>query len=172
MWLAHSSSPRDISWHDLHRIHERDQKLQACLRKAPKLSHKCLHPGNDKQNTSLALGIFHETTIAACRSYFPEKNYAANFLNLILTWWTISNSNNKYNPNVLGNAITKGDGKLCFLRNLPTGWKNGLDVPIFSQQTDIKSFDFNAEITSHADRWTSQWRLWLRLNASTSQSIF
>ena len=27
-----SSSPGYISWHDLHRIHERDQKLQACLK--------------------------------------------------------------------------------------------------------------------------------------------
>ena len=28
----------------IRKIHERDQNLQACLRKAPKLSHKCLHP--------------------------------------------------------------------------------------------------------------------------------
>ena len=100
--------------HDqIRKIHERDQNLQSCLRKAPKLSHKYLHPGNDKINTSFALGIFHETTIAACRSYFPERNDAANFLNLILTWWTISNGN-KYNPNVLGNGSTKDDGKLYF----------------------------------------------------------
>ena len=32
----------------------------------------------------------------------------------------------------------------AFLRNLPTGWKNGLDVPIFSQQTNIKSFEAQA----------------------------
>ena len=100
--------------HDqIRKIHERDQNLQSCLRKAPKLSHKYLHPGNDKINTSFALGIFHETTIAACRSCFPERNDAANFLNLILTWWTISNGN-KYNPNVLGNGSTKDDGKLYF----------------------------------------------------------
>ena len=37
-----------------------------------------------------------------------------------------------------------------------------------SQQAVIESFDFNSEITGHADRWTSQWRLWLRLNVSTS----
>ena len=117
-----SSSSGYINWHDLNRIHERDQKLQACLRKAPKLSHKCLHPGNNKQNTSLALGIFHETTIAACRSYFPERNDVANFLNLILTWWTISNSNNNYNPNVLGNAINKGDVKLCFFFEKFADW--------------------------------------------------
>ena len=127
-----SSSPGYISWHDLHRIHERDQKLQACLRKAPKLSHKCLHPGNDKQNTSLALGIFHETTMAACRSYFPERNDVANFLNLILTWWTISNSNNKYNPNILGNAITKGDGKLCFFEKFADWLEEWSRCPNFS----------------------------------------
>ena len=100
--------------HDqIRKIHERDQNLQSCLRKAPKLSHKYLHPGNDQINTSFALGIFHETKIAACRSCFPERNDAANFLNLILTWWTISNGN-KYNPNVLGNGSTKDDGKLYF----------------------------------------------------------
>ena len=100
--------------HDqIRKIHERDQNLQSCLRKTPKLSHKYLHPGNDKINTSFALGIFHETTIAACRSCFPERNDAANFLNLILTWWTISNGNN-YNPNVLGNGSTKDDGKQYF----------------------------------------------------------
>ena len=128
-----SSSSGYISWHDLHRIHERDQKLQACLRKEPNLSHKCLqHPGNDKQNTSLALGIFHETTIAACRSYFPERNDVANFLNLILTWWTISNSNNKYNPNVLGNAITKGDVKLFFFEKFADWLEEWSQCPNFS----------------------------------------
>lgn len=109
-----SSSPGYISWHDIHNIHDKDQKLQANLRKAPKLSYHALHPGNNKQNVNLALGIFHETTIAACKSYYPAREDMANFLNLILTWWTISNSNKKYDANPLGNAITGNDDKLDF----------------------------------------------------------
>ena len=52
-----------ISWGDLHRIHEEDRKLDANLRKAPKLGYKALHPGNNKQSVPLALAIFDETTI-------------------------------------------------------------------------------------------------------------
>lgn len=113
--LKISSCPGYISWHDIHNIHDKDQKMQANLRKAPKLSYQALHPGNNKQNVNLALGIFHETTIAACKSYYPAREDMANFLNLILTWWTISNSNRKYDANPLGNAITGNDDKLDFL---------------------------------------------------------
>lgn len=130
--LQISSPPGYISWHDLHTIHEKDQKLEANLRKAPKLSYKCLHPGNNKQKTNLALGIFHETTIAACKSYSPERKDMANFLTLILTWWTISNSNNKYDPNFLGNAITKNDGKICFLENFADWLELWSECPNYS----------------------------------------
>ena len=108
------SAPGYVSWHDIHRIYDNDQSLTANLRKSPKLSYKALHPGNNKQNVNLALAIFHETTVAASRSYFPKRQDMANFLDLILTWWTIANSNNKYNSNRLGNAITHDDGKLEF----------------------------------------------------------
>ena len=69
-----------ISWKMLYEVYEQDQSLQANLRKAPKLTYQALHPGNDKQNVSLALAVFDETTSTAMKSYFPNKNDAASFL--------------------------------------------------------------------------------------------
>ena len=59
-----------ITWSDLHKIYDKDQALQGNLRKAHKLSYRSLHPGNNKQNVSLALSIFDETTIAAKKVTF------------------------------------------------------------------------------------------------------
>ena len=42
-------NPGEISWKLLHDVHEKDQKLDANLRKAPKLTNKVLHPGKYKQ---------------------------------------------------------------------------------------------------------------------------
>ena len=53
-------------------MHEKDKKLDANLMKAPKLTNKVLHPGKYKQNVQLALDIFHEATVAAIDSYFPN----------------------------------------------------------------------------------------------------
>ena len=92
----------------------RNNKLNGNLRKAPKLTYRALHPGNNKQNVGLALGIFHETTIAACMSYFPDRTDASVFLTLISTWWCIANSNKRYDSNSLANAIEENDGKLDF----------------------------------------------------------
>ena len=83
-----------ISWCDLHRVFDYDSGLGGYLRKAPKLSYRALHPGNNKQSVPLALAIFHESTIAGVRSYFPDRNDMSNFLDLILTWWTIVNGTN------------------------------------------------------------------------------
>ena len=58
-------NPGEISWKLLHDVHEKDQKLDANLRKAPKLADKALHLGKYKQNVQLALDIFHETTVVA-----------------------------------------------------------------------------------------------------------
>ena len=65
---------------------KRDANLHANLRKAPKLMTKVLHPGNCKQNVPNALPVFDETTIAAVKSYFPEKASAAAFLMLFSKW--------------------------------------------------------------------------------------
>ena len=102
--------------------------MPANLRKAYKLSPKCLHPGNNKQSVPLALHIFHETTSAAIKSYFPEEIPAAEFLNLVNTWWTISNSKNIFNTsNRIGNAAIFNDKKPAFLRSLAqfiSQWQN------------------------------------------------
>ena len=107
----------EISWRLLYGVYERDEKLEGNLRKAPKLTYGTTHPGDNKQNVQLALNVFHETTVAAIKSYFPERNDAAQFLNLVQTWWTICNSKNRFSPNRLGNAITSGDERLLFLKS-------------------------------------------------------
>ena len=107
-----------ISWKLLHDVHDKDAQIQANMKKAYKLSHKVLHPGDNKQSVPLALSIFDPTTSSAIKSYFPLKNDAAGFLNLFYTWWTISNSKTLYNSNnMLGNAATLGDKKPLFLRS-------------------------------------------------------
>ena len=79
-------NPGEISLKLLHDVHKKDQKLDANLMKAPKLTNKALHPGKYKQNVQLALEIFHETTVAPISSYFPNCNDAAGFLKLFNAW--------------------------------------------------------------------------------------
>ena len=89
------------------------------LSKGYKLSYKALHPGDNKQSVPLALAIFHPTTTAAIKNYFPKKLDAAEFLNLFNTWWTISNSKARFNTNYrVGNAAVVGDSKPLFFREL------------------------------------------------------
>ena len=109
----------EISWKLFHDVYEKDEKLQSNWRKAPKISVKVIHPGNNKQSLPLALAIFHETTSAAITSYFPERSCASNVLKLINAWWVVSNSKTEFNSNNrLGNAAILGDNKPTFLRAL------------------------------------------------------
>ena len=62
----------------------------------------------------MSIAIFHETTIAACKSYFPERTDVSSFLTLIWSWWNIANSNTRFTPNSLNNAIIPDDGKITF----------------------------------------------------------
>ena len=68
---------------DLHSIYDQDSKLPANLRKANTLTYRAMHPGNNKQSVNLVLSIFHETTIAAGKRYFPERRDISGFLSLI-----------------------------------------------------------------------------------------
>ena len=107
------------------------------MRKAPKITHKVLHPGNCKQNVPVALAIFHESTSAAVTSYFPEKKNEAEFLKLFNTWWIISNSKVQFSNHILGQAAKKDDGKPEFCRVLADWietWCNER-VPSFEQFT-------------------------------------
>ena len=95
-------------------LHEKDQKLDANLRKAPKVNNKVLHPRKYKQNLQLALHIFHETIVAAISSYFP-----VGFLKLFNTWWTISNSKDQYCfGDYIGRAAIQNDNRRGFLREM------------------------------------------------------
>ena len=107
-----SSENGYVSWIDLQTVHKEDAKLMANLRKAPKLSFEALHPEHNKQNVSLAAAIFHETTIAGCRAYLPDRADMASFISLINTWWTIVNSKQRFHPNALGNAMSRVMEKL------------------------------------------------------------
>ena len=62
-----------ISWKLFHDVFEKDSLLEANLWKAPKITHKVIHPGNCKQNVPVALAIFHESTSAALTNNFPVK---------------------------------------------------------------------------------------------------
>ena len=107
----------EITWRLFHEIYEKDEKLEAHLKAAPELTAKMLHPGNCKQNVPAALAIFHRSTFTAIKHYFPEKVDAAEFLNLINVWWTISNSKGRENTcHRLGNAAIPNDNKPQFLR--------------------------------------------------------
>ena len=107
----------EIAWKNFHDVFKRVANLHANLRKVPKLTTKVLHPGNCKQNVPNALAIFEETTIAAVKSYFPEKASAAAFLTLFSKWWVLSNSKALYSTaNYLGNVAVIGNNKPSFLR--------------------------------------------------------
>lgn len=120
-------SAGEISLHLLNNVYDRDEKLSANLRKAHKLTYKTLHPGSNKQNVQLAVNIFHETTSAAIKSYFPNNLAASNFLNLFNTWWVISNSKSRWSNNLIGHASIVNDRKPEFLRCFAdwiTKWQN------------------------------------------------
>ena len=117
----------------LHSVYEKDQNLEAHLKKAHTLTYRATHPGDNKQSVPLALAIFDETTYAAIRSYFPNRKDAAAFLHLISVWWSISNSKVRYNTNnYLGNGITMSGGKLEFLLKLADWVEEWSKSPMFT----------------------------------------
>ena len=68
-----------ITWADLHFLYNQDLKFPGNFKKAPKLTFKSLHLGNNNQDVNLALAIFHETTVAAYKSYVPERQDMSSF---------------------------------------------------------------------------------------------
>ena len=74
----------------------------------------------------MALVIFHETTVAAIQSNFPDEKSTVEFLELFSKWWVISNSKTALNTNnYLGNTAVNGDQKPSFLRAWLNGFKQG-----------------------------------------------
>ena len=106
----------EITWKLFHDVFEADMSLPGQLKKAPKLSNETLHPGNNKQNVTLALNIFDRSTAVAITEYFPQRNDASEFIKLINIWWTISNSKDRFHSFRIGNAAVEGDKKPLFLR--------------------------------------------------------
>ena len=105
-----------ISWSMFHNLYEKDLELEANLKKAHKITFQVTHPGNNKQNVSHALAIFHETTSAAILSYYPARVDAASFLQLFNKLFLVCNSKQQYHSsNKLGNAVVSNDQKPEFL---------------------------------------------------------
>ena len=97
----------EMSWKLLHDVHEKE------------LTNKMLRHGKYKQNVQLALGIFHETTVAAISSYSPNCNDAVGLLKLFNTWWAISDSKDQYCfCNYIGRGANQNDNKPRFLREI------------------------------------------------------
>ena len=103
-----------IAWADLNTVYEKDQSLSANLKKAHRLSCKALNPFNYKQSISLALAVFSDTTIAAIKSYMPDREDAASFLTLVNVWQTTGNSKKRFCSYRLKNALVHGNGKIDF----------------------------------------------------------
>ena len=133
-----NSEPSYISWRDFKDVYVEDSKLKGNLRKTPKLAYETLYPANNEQNVILALAVFHDTTIAAFKSYFPRKDVAS-FLTLISCSWKIVNSKQQFHPDSLANAVTLHDKKLNFLQNyadwLEKWLQNGSTPFRFSKHT-------------------------------------
>ena len=108
-----------------HKVREKDMECKANLRAAPKLEANVVHPGNCKQNVRLAKVIFDPSTIAAIKHYFPDITDSAGFLNLVNTWWVISNSKGIFDDCIkLGNAAVRGDGRPQLFRSLASWLEN------------------------------------------------
>ena len=86
-----------ISWRVFHEAHQRDENLQAYLRKAHKITSQVTHPGNNKQSVPLTLAIFQESTTATIKSYFPNPLDAVSILTLFYKVFVVCNSKQRFN---------------------------------------------------------------------------
>ena len=121
-----------IEWADPYNIYDKDKELKGNLRKATKLSYQALHSGNNKQDVPLALALSHDTTIAAAKSYYPNREDVAGLLNVIHTWWIICNSKQRYSANPLCSAIVLNDNKTNFFRLLAFWFQKWYTSPYFT----------------------------------------
>lgn len=102
-----------VSWSDPNRIYDVDNELKGNLRKAPKLSYQAFH---GKQNTKCCACYFiaswnHDCCCQELLSW--SKGYFKTLYRFTIGV-TISNSEQRYSPNPLGNA------------NFAEWWKNQL----------------------------------------------
>ena len=128
-----------ISWKTFYDVYERDSKLQANLRKTPRLTYGEIHSGNNKQSMPLALAIFNQSTTAAIAGYFPEKSDAACFLSVIRKLFVVCNAKTQYNTSsMLGNAAACNDSKPEFLLSFAAWIEEMVDLSKpFTYKTNI-----------------------------------
>ena len=106
-----------ITWKLLHGVYAKYEKLPGNLKKTCKLTYKSLHPGDNKQDVSLALSIFDATTSAAIESYYLDRYDVSGFLKAMNLWWIISNSKQRCNTNFqIGDSAVEGENKPLFLQ--------------------------------------------------------
>ncbi|BFZ13694.1 hypothetical protein BsWGS_16733 [Bradybaena similaris] len=107
------------------------QGQQNIAKLVPALTHKALNPSSlDRQKVSLALGVFNNYNVAALQ--LVGQNDTANFINVILQWWSIANVKNKYcgtrTRNSFANPITNEDKSnlrhLIEFRQWLEAWRN------------------------------------------------
>ncbi|BFZ17374.1 hypothetical protein BsWGS_20413 [Bradybaena similaris] len=107
------------------------QGQQNIAKLVPALTHKALNPSSlDRQKVSLALGVFNNYNVAALQ--LVGQNDTANFINVILQWWSIANVKNKYcgtrTRNTFANPITNEDKSnlrhLIEFRQWLEAWRN------------------------------------------------
>ena len=85
-----------------------------------------LHPGQNEHDGSRGLVIFHETTSIAIKSYFPDKNEASQFLNLMHKIVLVCNSKSKtHGSNSLRYSANIHDNKVAFVRAVLNGLRRG-----------------------------------------------
>ena len=78
------------------------------IKTAPKLTYKTIFPSSlERQQVSLALNVFDESTIAAVREHSGQEDETAKFLEIISTWWTIMNTHNQFMHIIKRNYLQK-----------------------------------------------------------------
>lgn len=97
-----------------------ESEKNSLVKAAPKLNHKTVYPNNlERQQVTLALNIFDESTIAAVKE---SKEYAtANLLEIMWKWWNIMNVKNKFvhilkRKEIAKPFVSTQDDRLIFLR--------------------------------------------------------
>ena len=131
------------------------------FKKAPKLIYSAVHPGNNKQNLTLALTIFHETTSDALKRYFPDWIVAANVLSLFHKLLIVCNSKSHLNSSSrLGNAAVPDDNKPEFFSHFPDWVEPWFECPYFmlTKIRDTLEGDYNFVQNNLLERYFSKYR--------------
>ena len=100
------------------------------IKTAPRLNYKTVYPSSlERQKVSLALNIWHESTIAAVKKHTNnEFDETAGFLEIIWKWWSIMNVKNRYMHILKRNDMQKpfksvSDDRIKFLERF-VDWLN------------------------------------------------